>query len=47
MEEKNSMRLHFIHMIVEGLKRAQVKPQNYSHVAVVQQGPNESPLTFL
>jgi hypothetical protein len=38
---------HFIHLIVEGLKRAKVKPLNYSQVTVVQQGPDENPLTFL
>jgi hypothetical protein len=32
---------------VEGLKRAKVKPLNYSQVAVVQQGPEENLLTFL
>jgi hypothetical protein len=32
---------------VEGLKRAKVKPLNYSQVTVVQQGPEENPLTFL
>jgi hypothetical protein len=32
---------------VEGLKRAKVKPLNYSQVTVVQQGPDENPLTFL
>jgi hypothetical protein len=38
---------HFIHLIVEGLKRAKVKPLNYSQVTVVQQDANENPLTFL
>jgi hypothetical protein len=32
---------------VEGLKRAKVKPLNYSQVTVVQQGLEEHPLTFL
>jgi hypothetical protein len=32
---------------VEGLKRAKVKPLNYSWVTLVQQGPEENPLTFL
>jgi hypothetical protein len=32
---------------VEGLKRAKVKPLNYSQVTVIQQGPDENPLTFL
>jgi hypothetical protein len=34
-------------IIVEGLKRAKVKPLNYSQVTEVQQGPEENPLTFL
>jgi hypothetical protein len=38
---------HFIHRIVEGLKRAKVKPLNNSQVTVVQQGPDGNPLTFL
>jgi hypothetical protein len=38
---------HFIHLIVEGLKRAKVKPLNYSQVTVIPQGPDENPLTFL
>jgi hypothetical protein len=38
---------HFIHLIVEGLKRNKVKLLNYSQVTVVQQGPKENPLTFL
>jgi hypothetical protein len=32
---------------VEGLKRAKVKPLNYSQVTVVQQGSDENPITFL
>jgi hypothetical protein len=32
---------------VEGLKKTKVKPLNYSQVTVVQQGPEENPLTFL
>jgi hypothetical protein len=40
-------RHHFIHLIIEGLKRAKVKPLNYSQVTVLQQGPDENPLTFL
>jgi hypothetical protein len=40
-------RCHYIHLIVEGLKRAKVKPLNYSLVTTVQQGPDENPLTFL
>jgi hypothetical protein len=30
---------HFIHCILEGLRRAKVKPLNYSQVTAVQQGP--------
>jgi hypothetical protein len=41
------MRCHFIHLIVEGLKRAKVKPVNYSQVTAVQHHPDENPLTFL
>jgi hypothetical protein len=37
---------HFIHLIVEGLNRAKVKPLNYSQVTAVQ-GPDENPFTFL
>jgi hypothetical protein len=36
-----------LHLIVEGLKKAKVKPLNYSQVTVVQQGLEENPLTFL
>jgi hypothetical protein len=32
---------------VEGLKRTKVKPLNYSQVTTVQQGLEETPLTFL
>jgi hypothetical protein len=32
---------------VEGLKRAKVKPLNYSQVTTIQQGPDESPSAFL
>jgi hypothetical protein len=32
---------------VEGIKRAKVKPLNYSQVTVVQRGPDGRPLTFL
>jgi hypothetical protein len=46
-DEDEWHRCHFIHLIVEGLKRAKVKPLNYSQVTVVQQGPEENPLTFL
>jgi hypothetical protein len=46
-EEDEWRQCHFIHLIVERLKRAKVKPLNYSQVTVVQQGPEENPLTFL
>jgi hypothetical protein len=39
--------INFVHLIVERLKRAKVKPLNYSQVTVVQRGPEENPLTFL
>jgi hypothetical protein len=38
---------HFIHCILEGLRRAKVKPLNYSQVVTVQQGPLETPIAFL
>jgi hypothetical protein len=38
---------HFIHCILEGLRRAKVKPVNYSKVTAVQQGPLETPGVFL
>jgi hypothetical protein len=44
-EEDEWHRCHFNHLIVEGLKRAKVKPLNYSQVTVVQ-GPEENPLMF-
>jgi hypothetical protein len=40
-------RHHFIHLTIEGLKRARVKPLNYSQVTAVQQRPDESPTAFL
>jgi hypothetical protein len=46
-EEDEWYQCHFIHLIMEGLKRAEVKPLNYFQVTVVQQGPDEHPLTFL
>jgi hypothetical protein len=39
--------LHPSYNITEGLKRAKIKPLNYSQVTVVQQDPDENPLTFL
>jgi hypothetical protein len=36
-----------IYLVVEGLKRTNVKPLNYSQVNTVQQGPDESPSAFL
>jgi hypothetical protein len=38
---------HFIHCILEGLRRAKLKPLNYSQVMAVQQGPLETPEAFL
>jgi hypothetical protein len=38
---------HFIHCILEALRRAKVKPLNYSQVTAVQQGPIETPVAFL
>jgi hypothetical protein len=46
-EEDKWHQCHLIHLIVEGLKRTKVKPLNYSQVTVVQQGPEENPITFL
>jgi hypothetical protein len=37
---------HFIHCTLEGLRRAKVKPLNYSQVKAVQQGPLETPVAF-
>jgi hypothetical protein len=37
---------HFIHSILEGLKRAKIKPLNYSQITDVQ-GPLETPVAFL
>jgi hypothetical protein len=38
---------HFIHCILEGLRRAKIKPLNYSQVTAVQQSPLETPVAFL
>jgi hypothetical protein len=46
-EEDEWHQCHFIHLTVEGLKRAKVKPLHYSQVTVSRQGPDENPLTFL
>jgi hypothetical protein len=46
-EEDKWYQCHLLHLIVEGLKKTKVKPLNYSQVTVVQQGPEENPLTFL
>jgi hypothetical protein len=46
-EEDEWHQCHFIHLIVEGLKQAKAKPLHFSQVTVVQQGPEENPLTFL
>jgi hypothetical protein len=40
-------RNHFIHCILENLRRAKVKPLNYSQVTAVQQGPLETAVAFL
>jgi hypothetical protein len=40
-------RSHFIHCILEGLRRAKVKPLNYSQVMTAQQGPLETPVACL
>jgi hypothetical protein len=37
----------FINCILEGLRRAKIKHFNYSQVTAVQQGPLETPATFL
>jgi hypothetical protein len=37
---------HFVH-ILQGLRRAKLKPLNYSQVTAVQQGPLEIPVAFL
>jgi hypothetical protein len=46
-DESNWSHNHFIHCILEGLRRATVKPFNYSQVTAVQQGPLETPVAFL
>jgi rubrerythrin len=38
---------HFIHCILKGLRRAKIKPLNYSQVTAVQQGLLETPVAFL
>jgi hypothetical protein len=38
---------HFIHCILEGQRRAKIKPLNYSQVMAVQQGPLKTPVAFL
>jgi hypothetical protein len=38
---------HFIHLIIEGLKRAKVKSLNYSQVTVVQQSLDKNHLRDL
>jgi hypothetical protein len=40
-------RHNFIYLVVVGLKRAKVKPLNYSQVTTVQKGLDESPCAFL
>jgi hypothetical protein len=46
-EEDEWHQHHFIHLIIEELKRTKVKPLNYLQVTVVQEDPDENPLTFL
>jgi hypothetical protein len=38
---------HFIHCILESLRRAKIKPLNYSQVTAVQKGPLETLVAFL
>jgi hypothetical protein len=38
---------HFIHCILVVLRRAKVKPLNYSQVMAIQQVPLETPVAFL
>jgi predicted RNase H-like HicB family nuclease len=38
---------YFIHCILEGLRRAKVRPLNYSQVTAIQQGHLETPEAFL
>jgi hypothetical protein len=38
---------HFIHCILEGLRRTKIKPLNYSQVMAVQQGPLKALGAFL
>lgn len=40
-------RHHLIYCVVEGLRKAQVKPFNYTQLATVIQGEKEPPVTFL
>jgi hypothetical protein len=37
---------HFIHCILDGLRRAKIKPLNYSQVMAVQQGLLETPVSL-
>jgi hypothetical protein len=37
----------FIHCILEGLRRAKLKPLNYSQVTAEQQDPLQTPVAFL
>jgi hypothetical protein len=40
-------RHHFVHLIIDGLKRARDEHLNYTQFTSVQQGPDESPTAFL
>jgi hypothetical protein len=46
-DEDEWTHIHFIHCILEGLRRTKVKPLNYSQVMSVKQGPLETPAAFL
>jgi hypothetical protein len=38
---------HLIHYFLEGLRRAKIKPLNYSQVTAIQQGPLKIPVPLL
>jgi hypothetical protein len=46
-KKKMMRRMSVVDKMVEGLKRAKVKSLTHSQVTVVQQGPEENPLTSL
>jgi hypothetical protein len=43
----NGTHNQFIHCILEGIRRAKIKPLNYCQVTAVQQGPLETLVAFL